>query len=156
MALAQLPSRPVPPSPSGLAVGVPATQLMSPTAASSLTTVQLLPTHVVAVIAPPPIHAPVTKISSALSGLPPAAGLDCDSEKDKGKADNKKSGVYVLGFDLLLCSPATQLVALSIGIFAFFLLNGYIEEYLFRALPNFKFGWYLVRCRRSGGHLVHV
>lgn len=36
-----------------------------------------------------------------------------------------------------------QLVVLSLGIFFFFLVNGYIEESLFHRFPAFHFGWYL-------------
>lgn len=38
---------------------------------------------------------------------------------------------------------ATQFTLLSAGVFLFFMLCGFVEEYLFRELPDFKFGWYL-------------
>ena len=32
---------------------------------------------------------------------------------------------------------------LSTGIFVFFMLNSYLEEYIFRVLPAFSYGWYI-------------
>ena len=41
-----------------------------------------------------------------------------------------------LCFDLLLLSPATRYLLLSSGVFVFFLLNSYTEEYIFKLLSD--------------------
>ena len=52
-----------------------------------------------------------------------------------------KHAVRIRAFTSL--SDHAQLVILSIGVFAFFITNGYVEEYLFIRFPGFKFGWFL-------------
>ena len=55
----------------------------------------------------------------------------------------KETGSLMLGNGMGGMSPTFQLVVLSVGIFTFFVLNGFIEEYLFAQYKDFKFGWYL-------------
>jgi adenosine 3'-phospho 5'-phosphosulfate transporter B3 len=49
----------------------------------------------------------------------------------------------ILCLDISRWTPGLQLFSLSMGIFFFFLINGYVEEYLFKMFPSFHFGWYL-------------
>ena len=46
-------------------------------------------------------------------------------------------------FDLSRLSPNARFTVLGCGVFFFFLLNSWVEEYTFKALPQFRFGWYL-------------
>ena len=48
-----------------------------------------------------------------------------------------------LCFDLSRLSPTTRFILLTIGVSVFFLLNSWVEEYTFKQLPSFRFGWYL-------------
>ena len=48
-----------------------------------------------------------------------------------------------LCFNLSPLRPATRFLLLSTGIFLFFMLNSYLEEYIFRVLPRFEYGWYI-------------
>lgn len=56
----------------------------------------------------------------------------------------KKSQTMVLFcIDISGFSGTVQFAILACGILGFFILSSYWEEYLFRFLPGFKFGWYL-------------
>ena len=46
-------------------------------------------------------------------------------------------------FDLSRLSPYARFVVLTVGVSFFFLLNSWVEEYTFKQLPKFQFGWYL-------------
>jgi hypothetical protein len=46
----------------------------------------------------------------------------------------------ILCLDISRWTPGLQLFSLSMGIFFFFLINGYVEEYLFKMFPSFHFG----------------
>lgn len=48
-----------------------------------------------------------------------------------------------LCFDLSLISPLYRFWLLTAGLFFFFMANSYVEEYTFKRLPKFEFGWYL-------------
>ena len=50
-----------------------------------------------------------------------------------------------LCFDLQFLSPVSRFLFLSSGIFCFFILNSYLEEFIFRQLPHFTYGWYLTQ-----------
>lgn len=48
-----------------------------------------------------------------------------------------------LCFDLIRLSPQLRFGVLCTGVFFFFLLNSWVEEYTFKQLPKFQYGWYL-------------
>ena len=62
-----------------------------------------------------------------------------------GKPINDADGatLYCFCFDLARLSPNARFVLLTVGVSVFFLLNSWVEEYTFKQLPNFQFGWYL-------------
>ena len=76
--------------------------------------------------------------SSVVSPSGSSSGSALSADKDKEKA------LVILCFDITRWSARLQLLSLSFGIFFFFLINGYVEEYMFKRLPSFKFGAYLV------------
>ena len=45
--------------------------------------------------------------------------------------------------DLARLSPELRFVVLTIGVSLFFLLNSWVEEYTFKRLPHFHYGWYV-------------
>lgn len=48
-----------------------------------------------------------------------------------------------LCFDLIRLSPSWRFAMLSTGVFFFFLLNSSVEEFTFKQLKDFHYGWYL-------------
>ena len=46
-------------------------------------------------------------------------------------------------FDLARLSPHARFILLTVGVSVFFLLNSWVEEYTFKQLPQFRFGWYV-------------
>jgi solute carrier family 35 (adenosine 3'-phospho 5'-phosphosulfate transporter), member B3 len=58
-------------------------------------------------------------------------------------AEREQEPTRLLCFDISWLSDRWQLMALSGGLLFFFLANGYVEEYLFAALPGFQYSWYL-------------
>lgn len=45
--------------------------------------------------------------------------------------------------DISHLAPPLQVFVLSCGLFFFFQCNAYLEEYTFKSLPGFSYGWYL-------------
>ena len=76
--------------------------------------------------------------SSAALVSPSVSSAPSSADKEKEKA------LVILCFDITRWSARLQLLSLSFGIFFFFLINGYVEEYMFKRLPSFKFGACLV------------
>lgn len=60
-------------------------------------------------------------------------------------ASNSNSGAPIkcLCFNLSIFSPTLRFLILSVGVFFFFLLNSTVEEFIFKSMSNFEFGWYL-------------
>ena len=55
----------------------------------------------------------------------------------------ENKSLMFLCFDLSLLSPLYRFWLLTAGLFFFFMANSYVEEYTFKRLPKFEFGWYL-------------
>jgi solute carrier family 35 (adenosine 3'-phospho 5'-phosphosulfate transporter), member B3 len=68
---------------------------------------------------------------------------DEDDADDVLVAPEERPHVQVLCLDMSYWSGFMQFMVLSGGVFVFFLAVGYVEEYTFRRLPKFKYGWYL-------------
>jgi adenosine 3'-phospho 5'-phosphosulfate transporter B3 len=51
--------------------------------------------------------------------------------------------IRLLCFNLTSWSAVPRFIFLSLGVFLFFMLNSWVEEYTFKKLPRFEFGWYL-------------
>ena len=61
-----------------------------------------------------------------------------------GKPLHEADGpLLCLCFDLSRLSPYPRFVLLTVGVSVFFLLNSWVEEYTFKQLPHFQFGWFL-------------
>lgn len=63
--------------------------------------------------------------------LPPPAAVSAASD------------LRCLCFNLTHTAPVPRFLLLVAGVFFFFMLNSYVEEYTFKQLPHFEFGWYL-------------
>lgn len=48
-----------------------------------------------------------------------------------------------LRFHFDMNSSTTRFVLLTVGVSVFFILNCFVEEYTFKVLPKFEYGWYL-------------
>jgi len=60
--------------------------------------------------------------------------------RDRDRADHS---INWLCINCDTFSPPIQLTLLSFGVFLFFMLCSYVEEYLFKLLPDFEYGWYM-------------
>lgn len=72
-------------------------------------------------------------------------GRSMSKVEDKSKTEKGpgKPALKFLLWDITGLSEKLQFAVLACGVFFFFLLNSYLEEYLFRVIPEFKYGWYL-------------
>ena len=87
------------------------------------------------------------------SPFPPYRGLGLKSSSSTFHLSASTAGqspvslpateLRLLCLDLQYLSPSSRFLLLSTGIFVFFMLNSYLEEYIFHVLPSFTFGWFL-------------
>lgn len=56
---------------------------------------------------------------------------------------SEEQKLSVFGWDLTLYSRTMQFSILSLLVFFFFMVCSWMEEYMFKSLPSFRFGWYL-------------
>jgi len=56
---------------------------------------------------------------------------------------SEEQKLYLFGWDLTPFSRTMQFVILSLSVFFFFMASSWMEEYMFKSLPSFQFGWYL-------------
>jgi adenosine 3'-phospho 5'-phosphosulfate transporter B3 len=61
----------------------------------------------------------------------------------EAQQQQQQQRVKFLCLDITRSSRAVKFCLLSAGVWFFFMSCSYIEEYLFRFLPDFEFGWYL-------------
>lgn len=64
-----------------------------------------------------------------------------EGRKEEAKRESRK--VVFLCFDLTHFSQTNLFILLSCGVLGFFMLNSWLEEFLFKRLRDFKFGWYM-------------
>ena len=77
-----------------------------------------------------PATSPITPTSSSS----PSASSASSSASDDG---------YFLCVNLSLYSLLFRFISLSFGLFLFFLINSYVEEFIFKSQVNFHYGWFL-------------
>jgi len=67
-----------------------------------------------------------------------------EKSQQTGKPLNDVDGpLLCFCFDLARLSPSARFILLTLGVSVFFLLNSWVEEYTFKQLPNFRYGWFL-------------
>ena len=82
--------------------------------------------------------------SPSLDPQPETQSLLGQKSQQTGKPVGDVEGpLLCFCFDLARLSPNARFVLLTVGVSVFFLLNSWVEEYTFKQLPKFQFGWYL-------------
>jgi adenosine 3'-phospho 5'-phosphosulfate transporter B3 len=93
--------------------------------------------HAIELSSPPPS----TNSQPAAPLFQPAQHAAAQAEDARGAAS--RPVVRFLCFNITALPRGMQLAVLSLGVFAFFVLSGFVEEYTFNRLEGFRFGWYL-------------
>jgi len=98
-------------------------------------------------------HHSASSASSNASSSPPSGSVAIDlkpirdgveaEDDERLKHSPARPQLKILCFDLSNFPRPGQLLFLSTGVFFFFMANGFLEEYTFGFLPNFKYGWFL-------------
>lgn len=88
-------------------------------------------------VAPSPI--PLQSLERGVPGGVTSLSIDMPPPPEDKQPERAKW----LCIDLSRWSPQLQFLFLSGGVFLFFILNSYAEEYLFKAIPSFHYGWYM-------------
>ena len=92
-----------------------------------------------------PATLPVSPPLDAIEQKPLLGSLPhIEKSQQTGKPIHDTDGPLLLFcFDLSRLSPTARFTLLTVGVSVFFLLNSWVEEYTFKQLPKFQFGWYL-------------
>jgi len=107
---------------------------------------------------PPPSDAHAIRMLPAHGGVSAAGGTDEEEdatllgkprtqqqqrEIDEEARRRESKAIRFLCFDLTNLSRPLLFSLLSTGVIGFFILNSFVEEFLFKALKDFKYGWYM-------------